>query len=399
MKRRHLLALWLALSPAAHADDALLPALQLSGFATLGAVMADRGDLHFYGADFNDPARQRVDYGADSVIGLQGSLRLSKASDLTVQMTAKRNPHGDHRPQLSWAFFRHSPAEGVSVRAGRLRVPFFMFSDTLRVNYAHPWVRPPTEVYSLNPFASADGIDMLVHASAGAWSVELQPYYGGGSIDLLGGGKARLHGVRGINLTASRDALSVHLGHGQGRLAVRWKDSGFRALSAALALAGPAYDTLADELSGRRGRAAFTSFGVHWDDGRHQLIGEYVRRRSDRYVDSAHAWYLSAGYRAGSVLPYVVLASQRQDHAITSLAPPAALQGAFDAYLASRSDAQRSLTLGLRWDLDSALAFKAQLTHARIGRQAWGSFYPEEGGRAPGGRRVNVLSVAIDMVF
>ena len=33
MKRRHLLALWLALSPAAHADDALLPALQLSGFA------------------------------------------------------------------------------------------------------------------------------------------------------------------------------------------------------------------------------------------------------------------------------------------------------------------------------------------------------------------------------
>ncbi len=399
--RRFRRATMLAALLLAQNSHAQAPDVHLSGFATLGAAVSDRDDMWFYRSGLNKPGSDRVDLGSDTLLGLQGSLKLGDSGDLTVQLLSRENTRGNYDPRIAWAFWRYDVSPALSIRLGRLRVPFFMLSDSLNVNYANPWVRPPEEVYSLNPFSELDGIDLLLRLPAGRLELELQPYFGAGRIKLINGGTAELRDVRGLNLALIGERFSVHLGHGSGRLAVDWGDPGFRALSTALRDAGGDLVTLAERLAGRKGQASFSSAGFQWDNGRQLLIGEIVRRRADRYVNSAHAWYLTAGQRIGAFTPYVGYARQRQDRPVAhaTIAHPGLAAG-FEAFNVSRNDAQRSITLGTRWDFARNAALKAELSRSRVARDAWGSYFPRDaGGTQPGGRTAHLLSISLDVVF
>lgn len=375
------------------------PPVQLSGFATLGALVPDRSDLWFYRSGVNAPGKNRVDLGTDTLAGVQGSLRLGDASDFTLQIMASETPRGDYDPRVSWAFWRYNPNAALTLRVGRLRVPFFMHSDSLYVNYANPWIRPPQEVYGLNPFSEIDGADLLVRVPLNGADLEFRPYFGSGRIDVADGGSARLRDVRGLTVNLLKDELNLYLGHGEGRLQVRWGDSGHRTLVAGLGLAGGELAALPTRLSGRRGRASFSAAGLQWDNGEWLAIGEIVRRRADRYVNSARAWQLTAGRRIGAFTPFLTLARQTEERPVAQavIADPTLAAG-FDAYLASRSGAQRSVTLGLRWDFARNAALKTEISRVRVARDAWGSFFPR-GQEAPGGRTVHLLGISLDLVF
>ncbi|THF65368.1 hypothetical protein [Pseudothauera rhizosphaerae] len=376
------------------------PDFHLSGFATVGALVTDRSDVWAYRSGFNKPGRNRLDFGTDTLVGVQGSLRVGQASDFTVQAVSSETPHGDYDPRIAWAFWRYNVNAALTLRAGRLRAPFFMLSDSLNVNYAYPWVRPPQEVYGLNPFSEIDGADLLLRVPAGALELELKPYFGNGRIDLADDSRATLRDVRGINVALSGVHLSAHLSHGEGRLHVKWGDDGYRAVAAGLTQAGGALAGVPAQLAGDEGRARFSSAGLQWDDGRHLVIAEAVQRRVNRYVNSAQAWQLTVGQRSGSFTHFLTLARQRQDRPVAraDIADPALAAG-FAAFLASRNEAQRSVTVGTRWDFARNAAFKAQLSRARIDRDAWGSFFPGDPRQPPGGHRVHVLSLSLDVVF
>ena len=66
----------------------------------------------------------------------------------------------------------------------------------------------------------------------------------------------------------------------------------------------------------------------------------------------------------------------------------------------SRNTAQKSATLGVRWDVHRKAALKVELTHAHVDRGAWGSFTPASDDiRSLSDRRINVLSVSVDLSF
>jgi len=396
-------ALWLALSAllaASPARAAKPAALSLSGFATLGAVSSDRKDVWFTRYGVNFPGDSDPDFSPDSLLGLQASLALGPSSDVTLQVLTSEDGANRYDPRLTLGFFRQTLGPGLALRIGRLRVPFFMLSDSLYINYANPWVRPPVEVYGLNPFNDLDGIDLLYHARLGQTDLELHPYYGSGGIPFPNG-KARLRATWGLNMVLSHGNVALHLGHGDGRFSLQRGDAQFLAFAANLQAAG--LGAVVEDLSGTRGTTAFDSIGVQWDDGTWQLVGEYARRRANRYVVSAHGWYVSAGRRFGSLTPYLMLARQDLERPMARLPPtaPAPLATVWQAFLRSRNNAQRSVTAGLRWDVTRAAAVKAELSHARPDRDAWGSYFPRNDPLTTriGGRPINTLSVSVDVTF
>jgi hypothetical protein len=391
-----LLGSWLGLAAqAAEPGD-----LQFSGFATLGGVVLDDRSVNFVrSVGLNKPGGGWLDLGSDSVLGVQMNAGLGSRSDFTLQLRAAEDSRGHYDPEVGWAFLRHVWSPELSTRIGRLRVPFFMLSDSVQVNFAHPWVRLPPEVYGLNPFNDLDGADLLYRTDVGAAELELRPYFGRGRIEFPVG-EGRLRGARGINIALSRGPLSVHVGHGESRLEIRWDDPSFRELKAALEATG--HSAVAKDLSGRRGHARFDSLGVQWDDGVWLAAGEFIRLRADRYVNSNHAWFVSVGRRVDDFTPYVRVARQVRDEPASDaqLAIPALDRG-LQGFLTSRNLAQRSVALGGRWDVAPDVALKTEYAWVRIADKAWGSFIPRDFGDpfAQGGRSIHMLSLSVDWVF
>lgn len=380
------------------ADATEPPRVEISGFGTLGAVSTDNKDMWFTRWGVNFPGDSDPDFSPDSLIGLQASLRLTAQNNITLQAVAREDGTERTEPRVTLAFFRQTLAPGLSMRLGRLRVPFFMLSDSLYINYANPWVRPPVEVYSLNPFNDLDGIDFIYHTRLGGLDAEIHPYYGSGQVPFPQG-KADLKETWGVNVVLTHGNLSLHLGHGDGRFSFERGDPHFKAISAGLRAVGQ--ESVIADLSGSRGETSFDSVGVQWDDGEWQLVGEYAQRRANRYVVSAHGWYLSLGRRIGSITPYVTVAQQSLDKQFAEAKlPPGRLAEAWDLFLTSRNNAQRSVTLGARWDVSPQAALKAEVTQARPDRNSWGSYFPKDpAATRVGGRTLNTLSVSVDVSF
>ncbi|MDO9598739.1 MAG: hypothetical protein Q7J47_13545 [Azoarcus sp.] len=371
------------------------PSIHLSGFGTLGMVAVNQSDIRFIRVGLDHPGAESPDFGPDTVLGIQGNVVFTPRTSMVVQLLSRESPQGDYTPRASLAFVSHSLAPELTVRAGRLRIPFFMLSDSLDINYANPWIRPPVEVYGLNPFSDLDGIDLLFRTRIANADLEIHPYLGRSYIPIHRDGKARLDRLMGVNLTLTTERFTLFVGHGESDLTLKWSDANFSLLTAIVPT------EVNRELSGNDGYATFSSAGFQWDDGRWLLVGEYARRVNRRYANSAHGWHFTVGHRFENVMPYVTLARQTEDRPITTASVPAPLEPYLNGFLASRNMAQHSITLGARWDVRRDAALKVELSHTQTRNDSWGSYFPR-GNPAitdPRDRAINMLGVALDVTF
>ena len=152
----------LAGAPAVHPQVPAEPKFTLSGFGTLGVVHSSEDNADFLsgvfaqeGAGFSRSLSPEV----DSRIGAQLIGNFTSRLTGTVQLIAEQDYEGGYEPQVEWANLKYQVTPQFSVRVGRTALASFLVSDYRKVGYAHPWVRPPSEVYGLVPVASADGVD------------------------------------------------------------------------------------------------------------------------------------------------------------------------------------------------------------------------------------------------
>lgn len=369
---------------------------QFSGFATAGIVYTNSDELQFARVGIDGPGGDRVDTGPDSVLGLQAGLRLGEYNAAVVQLVTRETQRGDYEPRAALAFLSHALTPELTVRAGRLRSPFFMLSDNADINYNQTWVRPPVEVYGLNPFSDLDGIDLLHRARVGEAFVELHPYAGRSKVPVLGGGRARLDDLIGVRITVESGQLALSAGYAQAKLAV------LRTSVAALGLT-PALER---RLSGSGAEASFSSLGMQWDDGRWLISAEVARSTASAFANSSSGAYLAVGRRFGNFTPYLSFARQRQDDPLVNLdeASTDAERKLITGFNRARNQAQRSVTAGIRWDVLRSTAVKAEFAHVRTDAGAHGTFIARQNPFAAGlvgldDQSINLMSISVDVVF
>lgn len=373
--------------------------LSLSGFGTLGAARTDNSARAFRASSVSDSgARSAFDLSVDSVLGLQGSLQIGNRLDLTLQSVVRKSPTGSYDPRVTWAFVSYPATPELLLRVGRTRLPFFMYSDSLNLNYANPWIRPPVEVYSLNPLSDIDGADALYRTQFGSTNVEVHAYTGHSAMNIRGG-SANLDKIHGLKSSFNWNGLTAQISYARADMSLRWSDAFFQNLQQALVASG--HGAIVPELSGSDGKASFMSAGLQYDQDRLLLIAEVARRNVDRYIDSGIGWYLTAGYRIGSLTPYLTLARQRETAPVSSaVTGVGSLDSGLSAFNAGRNKAQRSIGAGLRWDTGRNVAIKAQFERIQPGPGGLGILLPEQLGDylKPDGP-THVLSVAVDFIF
>lgn len=401
---KHLAAILLATlqiqAGAALATEIASPSpFSVSGFGTLGAVRTDKDNRAFRSSTTQSSgASTDFDLSVDSVLGLQATYKFSNALDVTLQSVVRKDSSNSYDPTLSFAFLRIQATPELTLRAGRMRTPFFLYSDSLNLNYVSPWVRPPVEVYSLNPFANLDGLDAFYRLPVSDMELELHAYGGRSDLDARES-TGNLTRIRGIKASLSASRLTLHANFAKADLAMYWNGPTFVALGNQLIATGNGQ--ILEQITGSGSPTTFISTSFQYDDNRLLLIGEYAARMMERYSASAIGWYLTGGYRLGSITPFATFARQHQvatDNAANTGNPSA--DAALRMLNFARNKAQTSIAAGMRWDVTRNLALKTQLERIQPGPDGLGILISSTPvtNFSPGGP-VHVLSLSADFVF
>lgn len=371
--------------------------LQLNGFATVAAVSTSEDDVSYLNAD--DSWR----FDTDSVAGIQLILPVNDKVSFTTQIVARGAD--DFDAELEWAYATIRAIDIADVRAGRLRIPFFLISDSLEVGYSYPWIRPPVEVYGQLGFSRFDGADSVVNFSVGDTDFVVQPFFGSTNPtqDFQGEeGELDVTNLWGLNVSLSYDWLTLRIGHTEGDFDITGVDS-INQFLMGLQMAGFGYVADRFGVTGRHGKFTGVGLDIQYDDLR--VLSEYTQRETDGLIADTTGWYVTVGYRFGTLMPHITLSELETDenyNAVTAYLPlmPMMLAGGTQQFVQMNTVNHDSVTLGLRWDFlpQTALKFEWQSMSVDGGSMPVSPSFSVGPTYTPGDD-VDVYSIALDMIF
>ena len=148
--------------------------------------------------------------------------------------------------------------------------------------------------------------------------------------------------------------------------------------------------------------------GMSYDPGEWFVVSELVGFKGDGFLSDSTSWYITGGYRVGSLTPYLTVASTKAhidaESGITSAAGTPLATGAaginagINATLKQFNGSQDSISAGVRWDAMRNVALKLQVERISVKDGSNGRFANVQPS-FPTNAKVNLVTVAADFVF
>ena len=246
----------------------------------------------------------------------------------------------------------------------------FIVSDYVEVGYAYPWVRPPQDVYYINPLTSQAGVKLFYNIQIHQTSLLFQLYYGEGTHEVF---------VPPRSLDLGNSPMPV-----DERIQLKTKNAAggnisFKTEHISIRLSYFNTKVDAPELNIENASGSFASAGLTVDWANIVLYSEYATRDTDtdniKAFPDQKAWYATLAYRFNSVMPYATYSEigEGNDPNILSIE-------------------QASTALGLRYELNKATAVKFEALYSK----------PKDGNHGLFSQPVDegmVYSMTVDAVF
>jgi hypothetical protein len=392
-------------APAADGDSSMF---SFNGFGTVGVVHSSQDKADFTATDFepNGAGYSRSwSASVDSLLGAQAIANLTPQLSAVLQLVAQQNYNDTYWPHVEWANIKYQFTPDFDARIGRVVMPTFLVSDSRKVGYGNPWVRPPTEVYSLNPITTLDGADASYRLHLGEVTNTLQADYGRNlSYRFAAGDKFDANHVWGIFDNLEYGAALLHVGYLDSVITL----NAGSALFDALRQFGPEGSAIAAVYQVVNQPVTIVTIGASYDPGQWFATGEWIRSRSESFLGVTTGWYMSGGYRIGQFTPFLTYAQVTEEvtpapglslSALPAYLVPAAaaLNAGLNELLAARP-VQYTSSIGVRWDFMKNFDLKAQLDRINLGAGSAGTLINVQPGFQPGST-VYLFSAAVDFVF
>ncbi|MGA4574224.1 hypothetical protein [Stutzerimonas frequens] len=276
---------------------------RFNGFGTVGFThLSGEDDGRSYGiqGQTNDSWRgdQLSKFGAQLSYGITDTL------GVTVQATAKAQ-QDEWKANLEWAYLSLQANDQLMLRAGRLRSPVYMYSESLDVGYSYPWLRLPDEVYSQVQVTNYEGVDAVYTVPLSYGSVTFQ----------VAGGQAKNRDYYAYDEQFDIDygklfGASVSLATNDfGMLRIGYVEADITTdISGTVDVGGGTMRTLSLlDLDKEKGK--FTSIGYQYDNGTWVSSNEWTSRLIENDdMEAIDSFYLMGGRRFGDFLPHVTYA-------------------------------------------------------------------------------------------
>jgi hypothetical protein len=378
----------------------------LNGFGTADVVHSSDDKADFATPYEPNGAGYSRNWSAsvDSLIGAQVTANLNPGLTAVLQVIVQQNYDNTYWPHVEWANIKYQFTPDLDIRIGRMVLPTFLVSDSRKVGYGNPWVRPPEEVYSLNPITTLDGVDGSYRLHLGDVTNTLQADYGRNLSIQFPAAHLDAPYAAGIFNDTEYGAALLHLGYLVSNVTVNAAPAlfaGFRRL-------GPLGAAVADDFDAVNKSVTLLTIAGRYDPGRWFVMAEWIRSRSESYIGGTTGWYVSGGYRVAAFTPYLTYSQvSERTTSIAGLNPSAepaylaptvaSLNAGLNQLLASRP-VQYTSSMGVRWDFMKNFDLKVQLERINLGAGSVGTLINIQPGFQPGGI-VYVISTAVDFVF
>jgi opacity protein-like surface antigen len=394
---------------AASADTQETSMFSLSSFGTVGIVHSSEKKADFTSSVFkpNGAGHSRSwSADVDSLIGAQVIANFTPQLSAVVQVISEQRYDNSYRPFVEWANIKYQFTPDFSARIGRTVLPTFLLSDTRKVGYTMPWVRPPMEVYSLMPVTNSDGLDLSYRFHVGEFTNTVRGNYGqSDSREADNAGKAFARDLWEITNTTEYEALTTRITYLKADLSVESFNSFFDAFRD--------FDAEGNAIAARYdpNNSVFEFFGIgaSYDPGKWFVMSEWGHFDSHSAIGARSAWYVSGGYRLDAFTPYVTYAREKSESAtstsgLTAAGLPSDLAGTAVGLNSSlngilgTNEGQQTLSLGMRWDFAKNMDAKLQYDYTRLKGNATGPLINPQPDFESGGS-FSVISLAVDFVF
>jgi len=389
------------------AEDTLVNPVRFSGYGTLAYAVDDHDEL----AMIRDISQRPSDgyltnesWRLDSRLSAQASYQVNAQVGLLAQAGWRDQVAQDLNSILELGFVKYRPTNRTALRLGRIGFDVFLMSDHRNLGYAYNWVRPPSEYHSWIPIFSVDGVDMSHSFEAGSARWRIKGVAGNSAMAMPIGKenfKADIGDLYSLTLTRESGPWRMKLG------ATRYHhNNNLPTLEAVsnrlLALGQPEATTIAEELD-FKGSKHFVSLGLAYDDGVWTGQTELGRSYSEHEIASnSKMAYLAVGRRFNNWTPFFMAAISKPNQPVrTSQTHWGSFEPLHDQVLhivnSTRFD-QKTLSLGLRWDVHERAAVKVQWDHSWIapyGYATWFRAIPLNTQHS----QINVGTVSLDFTF
>lgn len=390
-----------------HAGDPTRdPLFTFNAFGTVGAVHSSErsGDYTLHALQ-KDGARGGWSAKVDTRIGAQLTANIAPQWSAVVQAVVEQREDGSFNPAVDWATLKYQVTPELSLRAGRIILPLFLYSDNYKVGYAQHWLRAPVEVYRLIPMTSTTGVDAIYRFSHGDFKHTLQLAYGEDTRRAPEGGKVHIEDGWLIADTVEIGALTLHATAAGSRVTMdipgynnlfnSYRDIAQNGVSPQAEQA----QTILNKYDPRNRRTTFYSVGAGYDPGKWFVLSEVGQVSSKSVFGRRFAWYATGGYRFGKFVPYLTYTRAKARSALSDpgvTGAPAALNAGLNTALAYVPE-QKTIAIGGRWDFTRNAALKLQFDRTRIGAGSLGTLQTRDA--VPRAKDFNVFSVTVDWVF
>ncbi|MDP5034935.1 MAG: porin [Alishewanella sp.] len=369
-------------APVAFADVAI------NGFASIKGGMTTESDQQLYGYDNN------FDLKNESLFALQVKSDLGEKLSVTGQLIGRGSK--DFDVGFEWAFITYELSENMRINAGRLRTPFYKYSDFKDVAYAYDWLRVPQGVYGLG-FDNIEGVSFYRTAQIGGLDSTLQAVAGSYDGETTVSGfevDAEIKNILGLTWELSNGNLSGRVAYLRGKVTI---DAESASLSPTLTIGGLlntlnglGLNTLVSDIDIQDETGSFLGLGLTYDNGDWVLVSEITQVTVDNsFIAEQNNFYVSLGKRFNNLTPYIsyeVEDNESRDNIFTPFQAvlPAQLFVPVQGIVRSQERSAKTWNLGARYDFHPSAAFKVQ--------------YSSEKNDSTGDR-IGLIALGVDLVF
>ncbi|MFC4698861.1 hypothetical protein ACFO4O_01630 [Glaciecola siphonariae] len=335
--------------------------VEFSGFARLvgGYLNADEGAFNSYTDSFT--------LKEESLLGLRADWTVSDAFHIVGQAVVRAND--EKGSDIQWLYADYRPSNNLSFKLGRQRIPIFQFSEVIDVGFAYPWITLPLEIYNPFIFSEYDGLLASYEFSQRKFSGSFDAYYGVYDDEIVFGRRkvdAKVDDLMGVVGQVYYKQFNFRASHHRGRTKVFIDElAQFQNVLRALG-----FEDSAATLDVNN-EVRYFQFSAGWENLDYFVKVELSRFDSAAYfAPTTNSFYVTAGYNFYPFTVHATIAQSDTDYGDAPNEIPVGFDPQLD-FLAQQyalalqsnplSDMQ-TFTLGLRYDIRSNLALKADIT-------------------------------------
>ncbi|MEZ8345879.1 hypothetical protein AB4456_12000 [Vibrio splendidus] len=328
-------------SVACGANAASMEDISISGFGSVGIGKANN-DVNYAGY-----TSENLEWEQETLAGLQFDFKVNEKAKFVTQIVA--NSRYDYEPKIEMAYASYD-FDSFTVRAGKLRLPLFFYSDYTDLGYAYPMIRPSQELYENIVLKSYTGADLLIPVEFENSSLLVQPVVGIGTIDEDDSivGEVKLDKLMGVSANWNAGDMTF-----RGSYFVAESNPSCD-LDDPSPFADP-YCQMGKMLDSKDGQ--FISLGAQYDNG--DLIANI--EGADVQLDGEFYDYQSistlVGYRVNEFTPYISINwVETTDNEERVNLPSSSLREAMNYE-------RLSYAVGSRWDFAKNMSLKVDVTY------------------------------------